>query len=77
MQGSAAIAEGLQILISQNVPGTQVNTYKTTAVRVNAAVLFITVRSCLFLTDLARRNCWLRCNHLLLYGLAGARSLRI
>ena len=33
MQGSAAVAEGLQILISQDVPGTQVDTYKTTIVR--------------------------------------------
>lgn len=34
MQGSAAVAEGLQILISQDVPGTQVDTYKTTIVRI-------------------------------------------
>ncbi|KAG2141124.1 uncharacterized protein EDB93DRAFT_637382 [Suillus bovinus] len=32
VQGSAAMAEGLQIFISQNVPGTQVDTFKTTAV---------------------------------------------
>ncbi|KAG1837489.1 hypothetical protein F4604DRAFT_2000616, partial [Suillus subluteus] len=32
VQGSAAMAEGIQIYISQNVPGTQEDTFKTTAV---------------------------------------------
>ncbi|KAG1905156.1 uncharacterized protein F5891DRAFT_944525, partial [Suillus fuscotomentosus] len=32
VQGSAAMAEGIQIFISQNVPGTQDDTFKTTAV---------------------------------------------
>jgi len=32
MQGSAAIAEGVSVLVTQNVPGTQVDTFKITTV---------------------------------------------
>ncbi|KAG2125490.1 hypothetical protein DEU56DRAFT_824814 [Suillus clintonianus] len=39
VQGSAAMAEGIQIYISQNVPGTQVDTFKTTAVWLGGTAL--------------------------------------
>jgi hypothetical protein len=39
VQGAAAMAEGLQIFISQNVPGTQEDTFKTTAVWLGGTAL--------------------------------------
>ncbi|KAG2341896.1 hypothetical protein BDR05DRAFT_935901 [Suillus weaverae] len=39
VQGSAAMAEGIQIFISQNVPGTQEDTFKTTAVWLGGTAL--------------------------------------
>lgn len=39
VQGSAAMAEGIQIYISQNVPGTQDDTFKTTAVWLGGTAL--------------------------------------
>lgn len=39
VQGAAAMAEGLQIFISQNVPGTQTDTFKTTAVWLGGTAL--------------------------------------
>lgn len=54
VQGSAAMAEGIQIFISQNVPGTQEDTFKTTAVWLGGTALCDIIICCAMFYSLSK-----------------------